>query len=271
MTRPMIMRPVGTPSAESGWGRRKLLAAVAAAATLLLVLVAGLGYAVYLVVADHSTPAAPAPAAGSVELRDRITAEPMLAVDSSASRPSALSAIPADRVAIPAATRTGPAGVPTGFPHTPEGAVGQLAAIEVAVLASMSIDYTAAVHQAWTWPGAADVSAWPMAENVRSFLGSAGMTGELDPGATVQVSPAAARIKGVDGPDWVLACVLLVVDAHVNVGARMAYGYCERMQWSPGERRWLVGPGVPAAPAPSTWPGTDLARQAGWLTWTEDR
>ena len=151
MTRPM---PDRTPSAGSGWGRRKLLAAVAAAATLLVVLVAGLGYAIYLVVADHSTPAAPAPAAGSAAVRDRIAAEPMLTVDSSASRPSALSAIPADRVAIPAATRSGPAGVPTGFPHTPEGAVGQLAAIEVAVLASMSIDYTAAVHQAWTWPGA---------------------------------------------------------------------------------------------------------------------
>ena len=59
------------------------------------------------------------------------------------------------------------------------------------------------------------------------------MTGELDPGATVQVQTAAAQVKGVDGPDWVLACVLLVVDAHVNVGARMAYGYCEPMQWSP--------------------------------------
>ena len=266
-----MIRPPRTRSAESGWGRRKLLAAVAAAATLVLLLVAGLGYAVYLVANGHRSPAAPAPAAASDAVRDRIAAEPMLAVDSSASRPSALSAIPADRVAVPAATATGPADVPTGFPHTPEGAVGQLAAIEVAVLASMSIDYTAAVHQAWTWPGAPGVSAWPMAENVRSFLGSAGMTGELDPGATVQVHPAAAQVKGVDGPDWVLACVLLVVDAHVNVGARMAYGYCERMQWSPLERRWLVGPGVPAALAPSTWPGTDLARQAGWLTWTEGR
>ena len=149
--------------------------------------------------------------------------------------------------------------------------MGQLAAIEVAVLQSMSIDYTAAVHQAWTWPGAPGVSAWPMAENVRSFLGTAGMTGELDPGATVQVHPAAAQVKGVDGPDWVLACVLLVVDAHIKVSARMGYGYCEPMQWSLPEQRWLVGPGVPAAPAPSTWPGTDLAREAGWLTWTEGR
>ncbi|HEY5841864.1 MAG TPA: hypothetical protein VIU87_10405, partial [Mycobacterium sp.] len=65
-------------SAGSVWGRRKLLATVAAAATLLVVLVAGLGYAIYLVVADHSTPAAPAPAAQSVAVRDRIAAEPML-------------------------------------------------------------------------------------------------------------------------------------------------------------------------------------------------
>jgi hypothetical protein len=266
-----MTRPPRTPSAGLVWGRRKLLAAVAAAATLVLLLVAGLGYAVYLVVAENSTAAATVPDTASVAVRDRIAAEPMLAVDSSASRSSALSATPADRIAIPVATRTGPADVPAGFPHTPEGAVGQLAAIEVAVLPSMSIDYTAAVHQAWTWPGAPGVSAWPMAVNVRSFLGSADMTGELDPGATVQVHPAAAQVKGVDGPDWVLACVLLVVDAHVHVGAKMAYGYCERMQWSPPQHRWLVGPGVPAAPAPSTWPGTDSARQAGWLTWTEGR
>jgi hypothetical protein len=195
----------------------------------------------------------------------------MLAVDPEASRPSALSAIPAGRIAIPAGTGTGPADVPSGFPRTPEGAVGQLAAIEVAVLQAMSFDYTAAVHRAWTSPGAPDVSAWPIAGNVRSFLGEAGIGGELDPGATVQVQPVAAQVKGVDGTDWVLACVLVIVDAHVNVSARMGYGYCERMQWAPAGRRWLIAPGVPAASAPSTWPGTDLARQAGWLTWTEDR
>ena len=31
--------------------------------------------------------------------------------------------------------------------------------------------------------------------------------------------------------------------------------------------RWLIAAGLPPAPAPSTWPETDLARQAGWLTW----
>ena len=60
-----------------------------------------------------------------------------------------------------------------------------------------------------------------------------------------------------------VACVLLDVRAALKNEARMGYGTCERMQWS-GDR-WLIGPGVPPAQAPSTWPGSDASVQAGWL------
>ena len=50
----------------------------------------------------------------------------------------------------------------------------------------------------------------------------------------------------------------------------MGYGYCERMLWSPAEQRWMIAPGNPPAVAPATWPGTELAQQAGWRTWTTD-
>ena len=58
-------------------------------------------------------------------------------------------------------------------------------------------------------------------------------------------SPAAIQIKGTDGPDWVVACVLLDVRAALKAEARMGYGTCERMQWT-GDR-WLIGPGAPPA------------------------
>jgi len=47
--------------------------------------------------------------------------------------------------------------------------------------------------------------------------------------------------------------------------ARIAFGHCERMQWQ--DTRWVIAAGAAPARAPSTWPGTDLAAEAGWRTW----
>ena len=41
----------------------------------------------------------------------------------------------------------------TGFPHTPEGAIGQLAQIDLAVLQSMSLSTAEEVYNAWALPG----------------------------------------------------------------------------------------------------------------------
>ena len=66
-----------------------------------------------------------------------------------------------------------------------------------------------------------------------------------------------------------LACVLLDVKAQISTQARIAYGHCERMQWTDQDGgRWVIGDGPAPARAPSTWPGTDLAAQAGWKTLT---
>ena len=63
----------------------------------------------------------------------------MLDVDPADARPTAPAPRAAPAITVPAATRPGAAGVASGFPHTPEGAVGQLAAITVTVLGEMSI------------------------------------------------------------------------------------------------------------------------------------
>ncbi len=84
----------------------------------------------------------------------------------------------------------------------------------------------------------------------------------------VAATPAAGLVKGTDGPDWVLACVLLDVRADAVTHAEIGYGHCERMAWHDG--RWMIAPGTPPATAPSVWPGSDLALKAGWRTWTSD-
>ena len=176
---------------------------------------------------------------------------------------------PAAAILVPTATNgRGPAGVATGFPQTPEGAVAQLAAIEQAVLEAMSLPLTRDVHAAWTLPGAAGFEQWELTENVRAFLRSGQQGGqEKDVTTTVSATPAMAMVKGTDGPDWVVACVLLDIQASIRTDARMGYGHCSRMQWSDG--RWQVAPGAAPAKAPSAWPGSVAAIEAGWLAWRE--
>ncbi|MGJ7442910.1 hypothetical protein [Aquipuribacter sp. MA13-6] len=321
------------------WSGRRLLAVGFVVVVTAAALLGGLGYAVYLSLAPPSSralareasvvgPAAES-ASGAAEeqaqRRDAIASEPMLPVGSQAAMPAPPSTQSAPGITIPPATGSGPGGVPTGFPRTPEGAVAQLAAIETSVFQAMSIPLTAGIHQHWTLPqrphsdsedggegvpsdGAASeagvidldlddstgsgrrdlasgdlgrgrfsqgesdapdtgVAGWEIARHVQSFLGAAQMGPEKDVTTTVTATPAAGLVKGSDGPDWVLACVLLEVRAVITTEARIGFGHCERMQWHDG--RWLIAPGTPPARAPSTWPGTQQSLDAGWRTWVD--
>ena len=156
----------------------------------------------------------------------------------------------------------------TGFPHTPEGAIGQLAQIDLAVLQSMSLSTAEEVYNAWALPGGVRAEDWWITASVRAFLSSTGMGEVKDPSASVTLEPAAALVKGTDGPDWATVCVLMKVSATYKSEGQIAFAHCERMQWVGG--RWMVAPGAPPAPAPATWPGTQLAHEAGWRTWSTD-
>ena len=267
-------------SGDTGWSRGRLLGILAAAVAVALLLLAGVGYVTYraLTAAGAGTgtsPAAPVTAAGEPATdapeqaepgrRAAIAAAPMLRVQASDAREGQISTEPAPAITVPSPDRTGPRGVATGYPATPQGALAQLAAIDVAVLQSMSIPVTHQIHEAWT-TGPGEPGAWVMTENVQVFLTAAEQSGQTKTDTlSVTAAPAAGQVKGLDDDDWVLACVLLDVRAGGTEDARIAYGHCEAMAWA-GDR-WLIDTTHDVAQAPSTWPGTDLAARAGWRTW----
>lgn len=261
--------------AGEAWGRRRLLAMVAGAAVVVVALVVGLALSVwYALGGSMRTPTANGAASAAVgddlPVRERIAAAPMAVVDRQAAytpEPAAVNS-PTMRVPLPADDDPGLAGVAVGFPHSPAGAVGQWAAIERRVLEAMDLQVADEVRRAWVLPGGPSLAEWELTRSVQAFLASAKQAGQRkDTSTLVAASPAGALVKGSDGPDWVLACVLLDVRAVVNVEARTGYGLCARMVWV--EDRWMVGPGSQPATAPSTWPGSASATRAGWLTWVD--
>lgn len=253
------------------WSRGRLIALLVGAVAAVLVLLLGLVLAIHSTITSTSKDATPPERvlpADQDARRDALAAEPMLQVSRSDSLSGVPAAVPGPAIKVPGSTMIGSAKVASGFPHSPEGAIGQLAAIEVTVVSEMNVARVVEVYEAWTTEGVAPVEQWRLMRHVRSFLTAVEMDGHLSEGATVTVTPVAAQTKASDGPDWTIACVLVDVRAVYRSEARMAYGYCERMVWDTD--RWLIAPGTPPAPAPSTWPGTDLAMEAGWRTWARE-
>lgn len=247
--------------------RHRLLAVLAALALLGGVLLYGLGYSLVACFVPRPAASNASVAVRQVDdlgqRRDLIAAAPMAVVaDDAPTTPGVAIILPA-AIALPLPNVVGSSGVATGFPHSPQGAVAQLAAIEVRVLSAMSLPLAVEVYGEWALPGGVGATAWSQTLNVQSFLTHARQSSSvMDPGTLVSVTPAAFQIKGSDGPDWLVACVLLDVRAALKNEARMGYGTCERMQWS--SDRWLIGPGTPPVDAPSTWPGSDTSVKAGW-------
>lgn len=254
------------------WSRRQALTTVTVAGLAVVAVLVGAVLSLYLTFRPGAAPEASVaegvPQAGAVvDGREEIAAAPMLEItpaDATGGTPA--TSLP-EQIKIPRPTDSGPARIPTGFPHTPEGAVGQLNAIVGDVVTTMSIPHAHEVYQAWSVPGAAPAHQWSMTQNVARFLESAGIPGQSADGRVqLRATPQAGQVKGSDGPDWVVACVLLTLEATYERSAEVAYGHCERMTWQTD--RWVIDQGPAPAAAPSTWAGTDLAVQAGWRTWS---
>jgi len=268
---------MSTQESAGEWSRQHLLIVLGTVVAVVALLIAGLTYAVgsalntdtadapaSLESADASWPTDANGERGD-QYRDSIAAAPMLEVGPGDLKPAAPTLAEPKQIAIDLPSSTGQVDVPTGFPHSPGGAVGQLAAIETAALGPMSLGYARDIHHAWASEDA-KFGQWEIAQSIQSFHASAG-TVDGDGAVTLTATPVGAQVKGTDGPDWVLACVQLDINVTVVEETRFGYGHCARMQWADG--RWMIAPGAPPAQAPSTWPGSQRSLDAGWRLWVD--
>jgi hypothetical protein len=256
-----------------------MLVLLGGAAVLALLMVVGLGMFVFYAIhpARSSTASTATASSGSGgngtattsaavdigEARDQLASKPMPSVPESASHPSPVSVTdPGPVILLPPARRTGPAAVATGFSHTPEGALAQMAAIDQTALQSGSLPGARAVITAWAMPGGPTASSWSAVQAMAEFLSAAGLSGGGSSQLALVATPLMGQIKGSLGPDFVIACVDFEIDVTLEQTTRGAAADCQRMVWSRG--RWMIGPGPEPATPPSVWPDTDTAISVGY-------
>ncbi|SFE95532.1 hypothetical protein SAMN05216574_107165 [Blastococcus tunisiensis] len=266
--RPTVPAPVPPPV----WGRGKLLAVLAAAVVAALGLVTGLALAVaYALTSPDPSPAGSGPVGQPTAdrgpsnrdtQRDALADEPMPSAGAEAALPGPVSTRNPGVIELPRATGAGPAGVPTGFPRTPEGALAQLASIDVTAMQTGSLDGVRRVIEAWAAPGGPTGETWSGVHGMAGLLSAADLSGAGSPQLAIVVRPAMGLIKGTVGPDFAVVCVDFEFTVTVEATSRIAIADCQRMTWA--DDRWLIGPGPEPAPAPSVWPGTDLAIEVGY-------
>jgi hypothetical protein len=268
-----------TQTQVTSWDRSRLLAVFAAAVTASVLVVLGLGLAIHYTLqpARHPAPArrssagsedsrvasrSTAGSAGQRLAEDGLANRPMPSVGVDAAQPGPVSSRDPGEIAVPAATRTGPAGVPTGFPHTPQGALGQLAAIDKTAMQSGSLPDVRAVIASWAAPDGPTPTSWSGVAAMTELFNSAGLSGGGGSQLSLVVTPLMGLIKGTVGPDFVVPCVDFQFDATLQTTMHVADADCERMVWQ--DDRWIVGPGCEPAIPPSVWADTDIAITVGY-------
>ena len=270
------------PRPAPQWTREKMLALLVAAGVLGLVLILGVGLCVFYALqpahhtaADGGTRSTTSGSTGTgtgggsqgsrQDARDDLAAKPMPQVDDSASHPSAVStANPGAPILLPAATRNGPVGVPTGYPHTPEGAMAQLAAIDQVALQSDSLGTARDVITQWALPGGPTAQSWSGVQALTSLMTDTETAGTAQ--LAIVLTPLMGLVKGSVGPNFVIPCIDFELDVTLAQTARGAVADCQRMVWQPDAHggRWMVGQGDEPATPPSVWPDTDLAISVGY-------
>lgn len=268
-------RVVGSAGSVAWWAY-----AVAAVAVIIgLALLVGLGVTVtgWITGSDAapgSAPGSPASSAAPPEVpgqtEQSLAARPMLELPLAASAPHALTTDTAGPpIVLPPPGRTVGVLVPDTFPHTPEGAIGQLAALtKVGVFGADPVDYARA-YDSVAEPGATPGAQTWQAHHLAQFRADAGLprTG-VKAGLSVSWEPAAALVKGTIGPDFAVVCVLgqVTADYRGQISAQ-GHGDCEPMRWittadAGGQWRIAAGSRVPVTPSP--WPGTAEAVAVGY-------
>ena len=249
------------------WGPARLRALVGVAALAALAVVAGAVLAIVGLLTQEkpdSTDAARDRAAPSRHMspQDRLAATPMPTADPDDALPGPMSRQEAGVLELPRATAGGPADVPTGFPRTAEGALAQLAAIDVTAMQTGSMEGVRRVITEWAAPGGPTPETWSGVAGMASLLSAAGLSGAGSPQLAIAVRPVMGLIKGTVGPEFAVVCANLEFTVTVEQTSRIAIADCQRMAWV-GDR-WVIGAGPEPASAPSVWPGTGVAIAAGW-------
>jgi hypothetical protein len=203
--------------------------------------------------------------------QDQLASEELTTAPLEAAQPGSLSSGETGTLEIPAPMEVGEDGVATGFPHTPEGALAQLAAIDSTALSSASVRVAQDVIKEWAAPGGPSPESWTGVHAVAALLESAGMSSDARNSITIAVEPKMGYIKGTVGDDFVVPCIDFIVTATILSETQMgqpqqvAAADCQRMVWQ--DDRWVIGPGDEPSPAPSLWPGSQASFDAGyqWL------
>jgi len=217
--------------------------------------------------ATPPTPSTP-PDGGSswdTTAEDAVASTPMVAFSVEAAQPHTLSPRTAGpAITLPPATvRTG--AVPQGFPHTPEGALAQLKALDETGMQGLD---PAAFELAWqelASPGAPASAAVGLVRAARAARSTGGLdaTGPVD-GLTSTYQVDAGLIKGTaDDGNFVVPCVLGELSViTTNSARRVGLGDCQGMRWVQG--RWRISPTALPSAASCAWPGTEEAVTAGY-------
>ena len=260
------------------WSRRRLQAALVVGVLITVAVVAGL---VWLVLGTLGTLGGGRAGAAKGH-SDRLTPK---SKNSSASSPSAVTqALPGPlsnrhvgSIVVPQPTSLGPAEVGTGFPQTPEGALGQLIAIDERALDTASVVVAQDVITAWAAPAGPTPGTWSGVAAVSELLEASGLPGNGSSDLTVQLEPSMGAVRQPIIADPTV-CVDFIVTATLDGSGngntngstnggplRVATADCQNMTWQAD--RWVIAPGPEAPAMPSIWPGTQASYEAGyqWL------
>lgn len=254
---------------------------LASIAALIVVVVAGIVAVVitrHVTSPDNATPAAPATSSAASTSSTPVTpndtgaeeralaVRPMVRLPAQAAQPQAMTTTTAGpEIDVPEPRVTAARWIPGGFPPTPEGALGQLKALNETALAAGDPQVYARAYRDMSLAGAPD----PGSTGLFSLLTRLRASAEFPATGSVSGMSAAfevnhGQVKGTaaDGT-FVVVCVLgqFSVDYQGQV-VTSGVGDCQAMRWT--GTAWRIAAGTLAAPAPSAWPGSADAVKAGY-------
>lgn len=216
--------------------------------------------------AQASTPHRPVPGVGLTAAENALAEQPMLTLPAEAAQAQPLTTDTAGPpISLPAPTQTSGRWIPGGFPGTPEGALGQLKALDETALTGGDPQVYATGYKQMSAPGAPDPGSTGLYSLLSSMRSRAGVSasGPVS-GLTVTYQVSAAQVKGtLDGGRYAVVCVLGEVTVGFNgQGMTLGIGDCQAMTWT--GTQWLIASGAMAAAAPCAWPGSTPAVNAGY-------